>query len=108
MTAHDKDRILAELKVYKPHNEIEGLYEVLPELESEEYVEVWRNEQHNPISVRLTSKGNTFVENGGYKARRKYRIKANVKKAAKWFLVTLVGAALIELATQAVQHWLSK
>lgn len=108
MTARDKDRILAELKAYKPHNEIEGLKDLLPDLEAEGCVKIWRNEQHSPIMVRLTGKGVMFVENGGYKAQNKYRIKANAKKAAKWFLVTLGGAALIELATQAIQHWLSK
>ena len=62
MTARDKDRILAELKEYKSHHKIGGLKKLLPELETEGYVKVWKSEQHNPTMVRLTNKGNVFLE----------------------------------------------
>ena len=95
MTAYDKDRILAELKAHKPHNGIEDLAEVLPKLEAEGYVKVWSNEQRKPISVRLTDKGQAFVENGGYTAQRKQHIKAKMQRSFLWLLAILI-AALIE------------
>ena len=106
MISRDKGRILAEIKAYKPHNEIEGLNEVLPELEAEGYVNVWRDEQRAPISIRLTDKGQAFVNSRCNGKHNKQRIKANVRKGAKWFVVTLGGAVVIELATQAISCWL--
>lgn len=80
MTARDKDRILAEIKAYKPHYEIEGLAEVLPELEAEGYVDVWWDEQHKPIRVKLSHKGKYFIENGGYAKRNKKQFTASTKR----------------------------
>lgn len=104
MTARDKDRILAEIMAYKPHYEIRGLNEVLPELESEGYAGVWRDEQHKPIQVKLSDKGKHFVASGGFSAQRRTKIMVSVRKVAKWLLVTLAGAALVELATLLVRH----
>lgn len=106
--AKAKDRILAEIKAGAHHREIEGLRKVLPELETEGYVDVLRDEQHKPIRVKLSDKGRYFVSSGGYKKQRKTEIKASARKAAKWILVTLAGAALVELATLLVKQWLSK
>ena len=86
MTARDKDRILAEIMAYKPHQEIEGLAEVLPELEYEGYVEVWWDVQHKPIRVKLSDKGKVFIANGGYAMQSRERVKVGIKKSAKRIL----------------------
>lgn len=68
-----KDRILADIKAFKPLNEVEGLDKYLLELERDGLVKVWRNEQGKPISVRLTNNGQSFISKGGDKtiARQK-------------------------------------
>lgn len=90
-----KDRILVEIKANKPHYEIEGLYDVLPELESERYVDVWWDEQHVPIRVKLSDKGKYFVAKGGFFTQRKQHIKAKIQRCLLWLLAILI-AALIE------------
>lgn len=97
MTARDKDRILAEIKAYKPHNEIEGLAEVLPELESDGLVDVWRDEQRKPIMVRLSDKGQLFVSKGGGTAQRKQKVKAKMRQCLLWLLAILIAALIEEL-----------
>lgn len=107
-SAKAKDRILAEVKTYKPHRDIEGLDRFMTELEADGYVKVWRDMQGKLINVRITSNGERFVEGGGYRKRRRSKITADLRKAVKWILVTLAGAGLIELATQIARQLLSK
>lgn len=106
--AREKDRILAEIKAYKPLNEIEGLGKHLPELERSELVKVWRNEQGNPISVRLTKHGECFNADGGYKAAAIAKRRANVKKSLKWFLAVVAGGTLTTITTILITRMLGQ
>lgn len=70
--AKEKDRILAQIKAFKPHNEIEGLSKHLYDLERDGHISVWYDTEKNPITIRLTNKGKAFLDSGGYTtARRK-------------------------------------
>lgn len=101
MNAKEKDRILAEIKAYKPHGEIDGLGKALPELELDGYVLVWRSEQHTLINIRLTKKGHQFISEGGYAAQNRLRIKAKMKKFVLW-LFAILTAALIEESARVI------
>lgn len=106
--AREKYRILAEVKVYKPLNEIEGLDKHLPELERSGLVKVWRNEQGNPISVRLTKHGECFIADGGYRAAAIAKRRANMKKSLKWFLAVVAGGALTTITTILITRMLGQ
>lgn len=77
--AKEKDRILAQIKAFKPHGEIEGLSKYLYDLERDECVSAVRDEQGDLIVVRLTPLGKNFLDNGGY-SKRIHSIKPKVKK----------------------------
>lgn len=107
--AKEKDRILAEIKAFKPHNEIEGLSKHLYDLERDGYVKVWRNEQNHLITVRLTPQGNAVLESGGYSAvRRKSKSPATLHKILRkelWVLVWAVIAGLIVAYLSKILGW---
>lgn len=106
--AKEKDRILAQIKALNPHNEIEGLSKYLCDLERDGHVKVWRDEQHKPIDVKLTEQGKRLVADGGYQTQRKRKAKESALKAVKWFLATVIGAALVLLTNLLITRWLSK
>lgn len=106
--AKEKDRILAQIKTFKPHNEIEGLNKHIDELVKDGYVKVWRDEQSRPIDVKLTGDGKDFLDSGGYSALIKQKVKATALKAVKWFLATVIGAALVLITNLIISQWLSK
>ena len=68
--ARVKDSILEQLKAFRPHNEIEGLSKYISNLERDGYVSAVRDEEGDLIVVRITSRGKTFLANGGYSAIR--------------------------------------
>ena len=95
--AKEKDRILAQIKAFKPHNEIVGLNKHIDELVKDGYVKVWRNEQSHPITVRLTPQGDAFLESGGYSAKKRL-IHPKVKSVDKgvWaFILTIISGLII-------------
>lgn len=73
--AKEKDRILAQINAFKPHNEIEGLSKHLYDLEQDGYISVWYDTEKNPITLRLTEQGGRFLDSGGYAEieRKKYK-----------------------------------
>lgn len=95
----EKDRILAEIKAFKPHNEIVGLSKHLCDLERAGHVKVWRNEQSRPITVRLKPQGDAFLESGGYSSvKLKSKFPATWHKTLRkdlWRLVLAILAAVI-------------
>lgn len=106
--AKEKDRILAQIKAFKKPYEIAGLSKYLYDLERDGYVKVWRDEQSRPIDVKLTGNGKDFLDSGGYSALRNQKIKATALKAVKWFLATVIGAALVLITNLIISQWLSK
>lgn len=95
--AKEKDRILAQIKAFKPHNEIEGLSEHIYELERDGYVSVVHDEQGGLIIVRLTQRGKSFLDNGGYSAKMRLR-PPNAKSVGKglWaFILTVISGLII-------------
>lgn len=95
--AKEKDRILAQIKAFKPHNEIEGLNKHLYDLERDEYVSAVRDEQGDLIVVRLTPLGKNFLDNGGY-SKRIHSIKPKVKKSILWLRKEIWGLIMAILA----------
>lgn len=97
--AKEKDRILAQIKAFKPHNEIEGLSKHLYDLEQDGYISVWYDTEKKPITIRLTNKGKAFLESGGYMAvKRKSKSPAAWHRTLRkelWILVWAVTAGLI-------------
>ena len=106
--AKEKDQILAQIKALKHHGEIVGLERHLVSLKADNLLDVWYNEQRQPISIRLSDKGESFIKDGGYAAQRNRKIKAIALKFAKWFLVTVIGAALVLLTNLIISRWLSQ
>lgn len=66
--AKEKDRILTQIKAFKPLNEIEGLSRYLYDLEQAGFVVVKYNGEKAPIFIRITTNGKVFLESGGYTA----------------------------------------
>ena len=95
--AKEKDRILAQIKAFKPYNEIEGLSKHIYELERDGYVSVVHDEQGGLITVRLTQRGKSFLDNGGY-SKRIYSIKPKVKKSILWLRKEIWGLIMAILA----------
>lgn len=96
-SAKEKDRILAQIKAFKPHNEIERLSEHIYDLERNGYVSVWRDEQSRPITVRLTPHGENFLYDGGYSAKKR-RMEPKIKSIGKgvWgFVLTVISGLII-------------
>lgn len=106
--AKEKDRILAQIKAFKPHGEIVGLKQYLASLKADKLLDIWYDEQRQPISIRLSDKGKDFVKNGGYAAQRNRKIKAVALKFAKWFLAGLILAAIGAIANTMLPRWLSQ
>lgn len=106
--AKEKDRILAEIKAFKPHNAIEGLSKYLFDLERDGYVKVWRNEQNHPITVRLTQQGNAFLESGGYSATAKRLRKAAIREALSSTTGRIVEGVIIAILVLIVGWWLKE
>ena len=100
--AKEKDRILEQIKAFKPHNEIEGLNKHIYDLERDGYVTVWRDEQGKPISVRITQRGRNFLDSGGYskieKTERRYYSRKLIFKVLSWIfgiIATVIGGWII-------------
>lgn len=100
--AKEKDRILAQIKAFKPHNEIEGLSKYLYDLERDEYVSAVRDEQGDLIIVRLTQRGRNFLDSGGYskieKTERRYYSRKLIFKVLSWIfgiIATVIGGWII-------------
>lgn len=96
--AKEKDRILAQIKAFKPHNEIEGLNKHIDELVKDGYVSGSFATDGSIIVVRITPKGKRFLDNGGYAAaRRKSKFPAWHKALRKdlWGLILAILAAVI-------------
>ncbi len=103
--AKEKDRILAQIKAFKPHNEIEGLSKHLYDLEQNGYISVWYDTEKKPITIRLTNKGKAFLDSGGYTARHKAERKSKLSAKA-WAAITFVlGIVLTELV-HILAEWL--
>lgn len=103
--AKEKDMILAQIKAFKPHNEIEGLSEHIYDLERDGYITVTYDTEKNPIIVRVTTNGKTFLDSGGYTARHKSERKSKLSAKA-WAAITFVlGIVLTELA-HILAEWL--
>lgn len=97
--AKEKDRILAQIKAFKPHGEIVGLNKHIDELVEDGYVSGSFATDGSIIVVRITPKGKRFLENGGYTAMsRKSKSPATWHKSLRkelWVLVWAVIAGLI-------------
>ncbi len=97
--AKEKDRILAQIKAFKPHGEIEGLNKHIDELVKDGYVSGSFATDGSVIVIRITPKGKRFLDNGGYAAvRRKYKSHATWHKALRkdlWGLILAILAAVI-------------
>lgn len=95
----EKDCVLAHIKAFKPHNEIEGLSKHLYDLEQDGYISVWYDTEKNPITIRLTNKGKAFLESGGYMAvKRKSKSPAAWHRTLRkelWVLIWAITAGLI-------------
>lgn len=106
--AKTKDRILADIKAFKPLNEIEGLDKHLPELERDGLVKVWSNEQGKPITLRLTKNGESFVLNGGYRSLRRKKITNKsltaLPRFAKWLLAALLLALIASISDKIIDR----
>ncbi|WP_300811558.1 hypothetical protein [uncultured Duncaniella sp.] len=115
-SAKDKDRILAEIKAYTPHQQIEGLDKYLPELELEGLVDIWLDEQGKPITVRLNKCGQDFIKAGGYGSKVKRKRNSTIKelgykaltapmKFAVWLLGGLILALIASISDKVIDHW---
>lgn len=95
--AKEKDRILAQIKAFKPHNEIEGLSKYIYDLERDGFISVKYDTEKNPIIIRLTTDGKAFLDSGGYTTRHKTERKSKLSAKA-WAAITFVlGIVLTEL-----------
>ena len=102
-----KDRILADIKGFKPLNEIEGLDKHLLELEREGYVKTRYNEQHKPIFLRITPQGEDFLKQGGYVAMEMKNKRGNLKRFLTSFTGRVVEAVLIAILTLVTSWWVT-
>lgn len=105
--AKEKDRILAQIKAFTPIAGIDGLNKHLPDLERDGMVNVWSDEKGNPISVRLTQKGQMFSEGGGYCANARADKARRAKDALKSSAGRIVEAIIIAALTIIVAWWLN-
>lgn len=78
--AKEKDRILAEIKAFKPLNEIEGLRRHLYDLEQAGFITVKYDTEKNPIFIRITTNGKAFLESGGYARLSKAQTRSSAKR----------------------------
>lgn len=105
--AKEKDRILAQINSFTPHSEIVGLEKHISSLKADNLLDVWYNEQQQPISIRLSDKGKDFIKNGGYTAQRNRMIKAVAWKGVRWLLAALILAAIGAIVNTMLPRWLS-
>lgn len=92
--AKEKDRILAQIKAFRPHGEIAGLEKHLDELAKDGYVSVSFATDGSIITIRITPQGERFLDNGGYTAR--YRADRKSKLSAKtWAAIGAVGGSVL-------------
>lgn len=101
-----KDRILSEIKAFTPHQQIAELGKHLPELERDGLVDIWRDEQSEPIALRITKKGESFIANGGYSSLRKKKITNKsltaLPRFAKWLLAALLLALIASISDRII------
>lgn len=106
--AKDKDRILAQLQAHTSHTEIARLDKYADELIADGYASASRDERGRFITVSITLQGKRFLDNGGYAAARKHKVRAIALKAVKWFLAALILAAIGAIANTMLPPLLSK
>lgn len=97
--AKEKDRILAQIKAFKPHGEIVGLNKHIDELVKDGYVSGGFATDGSVIVIRITPQGKRFLENGGYSAMGR-KLKApsarlRVIRKDLWGLILAILAAVI-------------
>lgn len=95
MTAKDKDRVLREIKAFKKPNEIANLPECLYDLENDGLVKVAYASDKSIITIRLSPRGQQFLDSGGYSRTKRTQVKSNVTKA----LWRIAEAVLIAIAS---------
>lgn len=105
--AKDKDRILAEIKAYTPHEQIAGLDKYLPELERDGLVNVRYNEQHSPIFIRITPKGEDFLRRGGFVSMVAKNKIGKLKHFLTSFTGRIIEAIIIALLTLITSWWVT-
>ncbi|MCM1216539.1 MAG: hypothetical protein NC209_04010 [Alistipes sp.] len=92
-----KDKALADIKASSKVDTA-----ILRELEADGYAKIINDTDGNPIVARITEKGITFLENGGYKTKRKTKIKTLVLKGLQWLLGGLILAAITAIANKLI------
>lgn len=103
--AKEKDRILAQIRAFTPHNEIEGLHRHIDALNADGYVSVVGDGEGGIIVARITPQGERFLDSGGYTARSKAERKSRLSAKA-WAAITFVlGIVLTELV-HILAEWL--
>lgn len=104
--AKEKDRILAQIKAFKTPNEIAGLSKHLYDLERDGHVTVWRDEQGDMISLRITQSGKDFLDGGGYAALSKMERSTMIRKALLSPVGRIVEAVVVASLVIIVGWWL--
>lgn len=104
--AKEKDRILAQIKAFKKPYEIAGLSKYLYDLERDGHASVWRDEQGDLISIRITKSGMDFLDSGGYAALSKTERNAKLRKVLLSPIGRIVEAAIISSLMIIVGWWL--
>ena len=92
--AKEKDRILAQIKAFKPHGEIVGLNKHIDELVKDGYVSGSFATDGSIITIRITPKGERFLENDGYTALNKAVCKSKLSAKA-WAAIGAVGGSVL-------------
>lgn len=91
----EKDRILAEIKVRKPHGEIAGLNKHLDELVKDGYVSGSFATDGSIITIRITSQGERFLDNGGYLKLYRKKLKQKLWYGF-WFVMGVAATKITE------------
>lgn len=92
--AKEKDRILAQIKAFKPHGEIVGMEKHIDELVEDGYVSGSFATDGSIITIRITPQGERFLENGGYTALDKAARKSKLSAKA-WTAIGAVGGSVL-------------
>lgn len=92
--AKEKDRILAQIKAFKPHSEIVGLNKHIDELVKDGYVSGSFATDGGIITIHTTPQGERFLENGGYAALTKADRKSKLSAKA-WAAIGAVGGSVL-------------
>lgn len=91
--AKEKDRILEQIKAFKPHSEIVGLNKHIDEFVKDGYVSGSFATDGSIITLRITPRGERFLENGGYTRLSR----AQTKRSAKRFALRIIENVAVAL-----------